>query len=406
MLVAMNSTGHTMRNYYVFKGKWPREEYISLYEDEECLGTQENGYMESENFSTWMTFFIRHHERRGSLGPSKRMLLILDGHKSYVTMEVLLKAKSHGVDMVSLPFHTSHELQPLDISCFKPFKQACRTYRDIWARTNIGKKATKQHLAQWVSLDLIKALTPKNIKSRFRTAGIYPLNKEAMVTKMGAHENFQHNERTPEDSQEEEEVPSQECEEETNLQVEEIIEEGLPSPPKHYTHYYVSVEEEPTIPSTTCSLAEPNSTQPLSQFLKLPQIEVSMLTRGRVEPIIDYSHSQILTSNEHVGKLRRIANKKAMVGEEKAAKLKERELNKRRRAKEKVLEAAAKKRRASELEARKLAKKNWTTTAIRAADERMQQLVKNSCQQQIRQPRLDVEARGIAKQNKLIAKAK
>ena len=178
-----------------------------------------------------------------------------------------------------------------------------------------------------------------------------------MVTKMGAYENFQHNEKTTKDSQEKEELPSQECEDETTLQVEEIVEEGLPSPPRHCTHYYVSVEEEPTIPSTTCSLAVPDSAQPLSQFLKLPQIEMPMSTKGRAEPIIDYSHSQILTFNEHVGKLRRIADKKAMVEEQKAAKLRQRELTKRRRAEEKILEAAAKRRRASELEARKLAKK-------------------------------------------------
>ena len=33
VLVAMNSAGHTMPNYYVFKGKRPREEYILLCED-------------------------------------------------------------------------------------------------------------------------------------------------------------------------------------------------------------------------------------------------------------------------------------------------------------------------------------------------------------------------------------
>ena len=72
-----------------------------------------------------------------------------------------------------------------------------------------------------------------------------------------------------------------------------------------------------------------------------------------------------------------------MVEEEKAAKLREREITKRRRAEEKILEATAKRRRASELEARKLAKKNWTIIVVRAAGEKMQQLVKNSCPQQI-----------------------
>ena len=72
---------------------------------------------------------------------------------------------------------------------------------------------------------------------------------------------------------------------------------------------------------------------------------------------MDYSNSQILTSNEHVQKLITISNKKAMVEEERIAKQREKELTKRRRAKERVLQAAAKKKRACELEARKLAKK-------------------------------------------------
>jgi hypothetical protein len=35
-----------------------------------------------------------------------------------------------GLDIVSLPSHTSHALQPLHVSCFKPFKSAFRQIRD------------------------------------------------------------------------------------------------------------------------------------------------------------------------------------------------------------------------------------------------------------------------------------
>ena len=139
--------------------------------------------MDVANFNKWMDYFLNYHESRRNLSLTKKMLLILDGHKSHVTLEVLQKAKAHGLDMVSLPSHTSHALQPLDISCFKPFKQSFRAYRDAWRRQNIGKKVGKQELAQWVSLGLQKALTPRNIKSGFRTAGIQPLNKEAMLGK-------------------------------------------------------------------------------------------------------------------------------------------------------------------------------------------------------------------------------
>ena len=37
-------------------------------------------------------------------------MIILDGHKSHISLEVLMKVKDHGIDMISLPSHTSHEL--------------------------------------------------------------------------------------------------------------------------------------------------------------------------------------------------------------------------------------------------------------------------------------------------------
>ena len=73
-------------------------------------------------------------------GPSERQSIILNGHKSHITLEVLEMAKKSGIDMVSLPSYSSHELQPLDKVCFKPFKVASRTYRDIWNKQNHRKQ--------------------------------------------------------------------------------------------------------------------------------------------------------------------------------------------------------------------------------------------------------------------------
>jgi hypothetical protein len=44
-----------------------------------------------------------------------------------------------GLHLVTLPSHTSHALQPLDVSVFGPFKCAFWIYRDIWAMNNKGK---------------------------------------------------------------------------------------------------------------------------------------------------------------------------------------------------------------------------------------------------------------------------
>ena len=92
---------------------------------------QESNYIDVVNFSKWMSFFFNYHKRRKTLSPIRRFLLILDGHKSYVTLNVLLKAREYGSEMVSLPSHPSHKMQPLDISYFKPLKESFKTYRHM-----------------------------------------------------------------------------------------------------------------------------------------------------------------------------------------------------------------------------------------------------------------------------------
>ena len=72
--------------------------------------------MDTYNFSYWMDHFTFLKQKEGVLSPNMRHLLILDGHKSHISLDVLEKAKRKGVDMVTLPSHTSHGLQPLDVS--------------------------------------------------------------------------------------------------------------------------------------------------------------------------------------------------------------------------------------------------------------------------------------------------
>jgi hypothetical protein len=62
---------------------------------------------------------------------TNRHLLIMDGHGSHVTLEAIEHAKDIGLDMITLPFHTSHALQPLDVSCFKPFKITFKKDKDV-----------------------------------------------------------------------------------------------------------------------------------------------------------------------------------------------------------------------------------------------------------------------------------
>jgi len=52
----------------------------------------------------------------------KRRLLLLDGHGSHLTARFVAFCIGKSIDLVVLPAHTSHLLQPLDVGVFSPLK--------------------------------------------------------------------------------------------------------------------------------------------------------------------------------------------------------------------------------------------------------------------------------------------
>jgi hypothetical protein len=121
---------------------------------------------------------------------TNKHLLVLDEHNSHVTLKVVLVAMESGLDIVSLPCHTSHALQPLDVSCFKPFNTTYKQIKDSWILVNKRNKMEKQDLCEWTSKALLKVLTPKNIKSMFKKTGIWPLNASTVNAQMVPSKGF------------------------------------------------------------------------------------------------------------------------------------------------------------------------------------------------------------------------
>ena len=154
VLSTVNALGQSIPNFYIFKGKRKLRNYIVRCEQDSCMAMQPNGWMTAFLFSAWITHFLCIVRRRYGISQANRHLLILDGHGSHLTLEVVQKAKSEGLDIITLPSHTSHRLQPLDVTIFKPFKTTFRACRDRWTIQNKGHTARKEDLAEWVSIGL------------------------------------------------------------------------------------------------------------------------------------------------------------------------------------------------------------------------------------------------------------
>jgi hypothetical protein len=176
-LVCVNATGYHIPSFYIFCGKSFQRDYIKKCEDNASMAMQPKAWMTGQLFKSWIGHFVKNVRDCGlGISPHCRHLLILDGHGSHVTTDVVKTARGVGLDTLNLPSHTSHAIQPLDVSCFAPFKQAFRLLHDVWTLKNKSKGASKEVLASWVPAALQKSMTEKNIQSGFRTTCIFPLN--------------------------------------------------------------------------------------------------------------------------------------------------------------------------------------------------------------------------------------
>ena len=109
----------------------------------------------------------------------------MNGHNSHITLEVVKQSMEVELDLVILPSHTSHRLQPMDVSVFAPFKRGLKRNTNAWILHNRGKRAGKQVLAMWISDGLQRALTPENIKVGFCAIGIWPLDHHKVDQYLG-----------------------------------------------------------------------------------------------------------------------------------------------------------------------------------------------------------------------------
>jgi hypothetical protein len=69
--------------------------------------------------------------------PSKenKVLLLLDGHTSHSkNLAAIELARANGVIILQLPGHTTHRLQPLDVSIFGPLETYYNQAVEKWMR--------------------------------------------------------------------------------------------------------------------------------------------------------------------------------------------------------------------------------------------------------------------------------
>lgn len=173
----VSATGAALPPAMVF----PRKNFTPHMLNKAPTGTmglaQPTGWMNTELFPKVMTHFVK------ITGSSKDnpCLLIVDNHDSHLAPEALNIAKDNGVTLLTIPPHTSHKLQPLDVSVFGPLQTFYNAALDSWMLRNHGVPATIYNISELLGLAFEKAMTPVNITSGFRKTGIFPFDRNTFT---------------------------------------------------------------------------------------------------------------------------------------------------------------------------------------------------------------------------------
>ncbi|KAJ8910117.1 hypothetical protein NQ315_007955 [Exocentrus adspersus] len=130
------------------------------------------GWMNSDCFIKYLEHFAIHVKYSKDVP----VLLIVDNHASHISLGAINFCRENGIVMVGLPPHTSHKLQPLDISFFGPLKtylaQACDTH----LVNHPGEPITDKNIGPLFGTAYGKAATVNNTVKGFQATGIESYN--------------------------------------------------------------------------------------------------------------------------------------------------------------------------------------------------------------------------------------
>ena len=134
-----------------------------------------NGWSSNALGLNWLqTIFQRYTNEKAGRG---RRLLLVDGHSSHVNLEFIETCDRLRILLLILPSHSTHRLQPLDVSLFAPLARFYTNNLNTQMANSLGMVSMSKRsfwAIFWPAWQ--KAFIPANIMSAFSKTGIWPFD--------------------------------------------------------------------------------------------------------------------------------------------------------------------------------------------------------------------------------------
>nr|XP_047123710.1 uncharacterized protein LOC124806668 [Hydra vulgaris] len=174
IVCSMNAVGIYIPPAFIFPRKNMRNDFMDNSPPDSVGFAHKSGWMTQEIFLDYLEHFANHTKPT----IADPVLLIVDNHNSHISFSAIEFCRKHSIVMLTLPPHSTHMMQPLDVTFFSPFKtyysQAC----DNWMVNHPGRPITKAQVPALVRHAYDRSATTGIARKGFQETGIWPFNPQ------------------------------------------------------------------------------------------------------------------------------------------------------------------------------------------------------------------------------------
>lgn len=173
----ISADGEVLPPFLILKGVTLLERYLPDLPAQWLVGTSETAFINDELAIEYFQHFNRYSKQRQQ---GSHRLLLLDGHGSHLTKQVIDFCNWNNIIIYTLPPHSTHFLQPLDVGVFQAYKHFHKEAIDAATRAGSYDFSRVDFLAALPDIRM-KVFKPNTIRSAWAKCGIYPFKPDIVL---------------------------------------------------------------------------------------------------------------------------------------------------------------------------------------------------------------------------------
>lgn len=173
VVTTMSAAGHYVPPMFIFKRERMKEGLQKNGPTGAIYKCSKSGWITEELFTEWIRYFAAYTKS----SKDDPVLLVLDNHSTHSNLSTYNFCRENGIVVISLPPHTSHRLQPLDVCFFGPLKMAYNQECDRYIKSKQLEKILQTDIAELFKNAFNRVATVEKGVRGFEVTGIFPFNR-------------------------------------------------------------------------------------------------------------------------------------------------------------------------------------------------------------------------------------